>query len=406
MVSALFNWIDRRMPFLDFFDHHLKKYYAPANLNIWYYFGAFSLLMFINQFCTGLWLAMAYIPSAEQAFHSVEAIMRDIPYGWVLRYMHSTGASFFFIVVYLHMVRGVLYGSYKNPREFLWLVGCFLFVLLMMEAFMGYLLPWGQMSYWGAQVITSLFEAIPLIGPSLVIFIRGDYTISGVVLNRFFALHVIAIPLVFIGLIALHILALHAVGSNNPDGIEIRDNLDENGIPRDSVPFHPYYTIKDLFGCSVLLLLFFSVVFFVPEGGGFFLEAPNFQEANPMETPEHIAPVWYMTPYYAILRAVPNKLLGICAMVSSLAVWFFLPWLDRCPVRSIRYRHTIHKCNLILLGVSFVGLGILGIQPPSPWKTFFARICTTGYFAFFAFLPIYSRYEKTKPLPTRLTACH
>jgi len=398
------QWFDERLPIVAHTIHHLTSYSAPKNLNFWYYFGSFALLMFVNQFITGLWLAMFYKPMAEHAFHSVETIMRDVSYGWLIRYMHSTGASFFFIVVYMHMVRGLLYGSYKRPRELLWIVGCLLLVLLIMEAFMGYLLPWGQMSYWGAQVITSLFEAIPYIGPSVALFIRGDYTISDVVLNRFFALHVVAIPFAFAGLILLHIIALHSVGSNNPDGIEIKDNLDAKGVPLDSVPFHPYYTIKDLFGVSVLLTLFFAVVFYMPEGGGLFLEAPNFEEANPMATPEHISPVWYMTPYYAILRAVPDKLLGVIAMGASLLVWFLLPWLDRNPVKSIRYRGWPHKVALMCLGISFVGLGILGMQHPSPVKTMLARIFALVYFLFFITLPIYSRYEKTKPVPQRLTS--
>jgi len=398
------QWFHERLPFISDMIHHLTSYRAPKNLNFWYYFGSFALVMFVNQFCTGLWLAMFYKPMATEAFRSVEIIMRDIPYGWLLRYMHSTGASFLFIVVYLHMVRGVIYGSYKRPRELIWLVGCVLFVLMMMEAFMGYLLPWGQMSYWGAQVITSLFESVPYVGPSIALFIRGDYTISDVVLNRFFALHVIAIPFVFIALIGLHLIALHSVGSNNPDGIEIKDSLDPAGVPLDSVPFHPYYTVKDLFGVSVLLTVFFAFVFYQPEGWGMFLEAPNFEEANAMVTPEHIAPVWYMTPYYAILRAVPDKLLGVIAMGASLIVWFFLPWLDRSPVRSIRYRGWPHKVALTCLGVSFVGLGCLGMQPPSPEKTLLARIFASVYFLFFIMLPIYSRYEGTQRVPQRLSA--
>jgi ubiquinol-cytochrome c reductase cytochrome b subunit len=403
--KGFIQWFDERLPIVSYTIHHVKSYRVPKNLNFWYYFGSFALLMFFNQFITGLWLAMFYKPMAEHAFHSVESIMRDVPFGWLIRYMHSTGASFFFIVVYAHMIRSMLYGSYKRPRELLWLIGCVLLVLLIVEAFFGYLLPWGQQSYWGAQVITSLFDVIPYIGPSLVFFIRGDYTISDVVLNRFFALHVIAIPFTFAGLILLHLVALHSVGSNNPDGIEIRDRCDDQGIPMDSVPFHPYYTVKDLFGASVLLLIFFAVVFYAPEGGGLFLEPSNFEEANPMVTPEHIAPVWYMTPFYAILRAIPNKLAGIIAMGSSIVVWFFLPWLDRNPVRSIRYRGTIHKVALAGLFTAFIGLGVIGMQKPSPEKTLLARIFTGIYFLFFFILPFYSRYEKNKPLPERLT-CH
>ncbi len=401
--SSITQWFDDRLPIVSHMWHHVTSYRAPKNLNFWYYFGSFALLIFVNQFITGLWLAMFYKPMADHAFQSVESIMRDVPFGWLIRYMHSTGASFFFIVVYAHMARGMIYGSYKRPRELLWVIGCLLLVLMIVEAFFGYLLPWGQLSYWGAQVITSLFEAIPYIGSSLVLFIRGDYTISEVVLNRFFALHVIAIPFAFAGLILLHLVALHSVGSNNPDGIEITSNLDEKGVPRDSVPFHPFYTVKDLFGASVFLLVFFAVVFYAPEGGGLFLEAPNFEEANPMATPEHIAPVWYMTPFYAILRAIPNKLAGVGAMGSAIAVWFLVPWLDRNPVKSIRYRGRIHKIALAALLISFISLGILGMQKPTPEKTLLARLFTGTYFLFFLALPIYSRYETNKPLPARLT---
>ncbi len=389
-VSNVAGWIDERLPIIGHVAHHLREYRAPKNLNFWYYFGSFALVLFLNQYISGLWLTMFYKPMATEAFHSVESLMRDVSYGWLIRYLHSTGASFFFIVVYLHIFRGLLYGSYKKPRELLWLLGCFLFVLMIIEAFFGYLLPWGQMSYWGAQVITSLFEAVPYVGPQLALFIRGDYTISDVVLNRFFALHVVAIPVVFLCLIGLHLLALHSVGSNNPDGKEY-----ERTKPTSyTVSFHPYFTIKDLFGTSVLATIFLTVVFYFPEGAGLFLEAPNFIEANPMITPEHIAPVWYMTPFYAILRAVPNKLAGVLAMGSSLGVLFLVPWLDRSPIRSIRYRSWMHKMNLSIFVISFLSLGLLGIQQPTPWKTFLARVFSAGYFCFFLFLPMYSSFEK------------
>jgi ubiquinol-cytochrome c reductase cytochrome b subunit len=404
--SGLIAWIDQRLPFTPFLKKHILEYQAPKNFNFLYYFGSLSLVVLINQLMTGLWLTMFYKPMATEAFNSVEYIMRDVNYGWLLRYMHSTGASFFFIVIYLHMTRALLYGSYKKPRELLWLIGCFLFTLLMAEAFFGYLLPWGQMSFWGAKVITSLFEAIPFIGPSLTEFIRGDFTVSDAVLNRFFALHVVAIPMLFLGLVVIHLAALHHVGSNNPDGIEIKNIVDEHHKPLDGIPFHPYYTVKDLFGLSCFLLIFFGMIFFQPEGFGFFLEAPNFSQADPLVTPEHIAPVWYMTPFYAILRAVPNKLGGVVAMGSAIFVLFLMPWLDRCPVKSIRYRGLIHKIMLGIFFLSFLILGYLGTVPPSPQLTILARICAVCYFSFFLLLPVYSQFEKTKPVPTRLTRSH
>tara|TARA_R110002110_G_scaffold383245_4_gene594667 strand:+ start:28022 stop:29239 length:1218 start_codon:yes stop_codon:yes gene_type:complete len=401
--TGLLAWIDERFPLSKMWDEHLAGYYAPKNLNFWYFFGALSLLVLVNQLVTGIWLAMYYKPSATDAFASVEYIMRDVNYGWLLRYLHSTGASFFFIVVYLHMFRGMLYGSYRKPRELLWLIGMGIFLCLMIEAFMGYLLPWGQMSFWGAKVITSLFEAFPMVGPDLVEWIRGDYSISDVILNRFFALHVIAIPLVFLLLVWLHIIALHEVGSNNPDGIEIKKNKGSDGKPKDGIPFHPYYTVKDLFGTGVFLLIFFSVVFFWPDMGGYFLEAPNFEPANPMKTPEHIAPVWYMTPYYAILRAVPDKLLGVIAMFAAVLIFAFLPWLDRSPVKSIRYKGMLYKSMLSIFVISFVALGYLGLVPPTPVKTVLAQIFSFLYFAFFLTMPIYSKLDKTKPVPERVT---
>ncbi|MGE7990641.1 cytochrome b N-terminal domain-containing protein, partial [Pseudomonas sp. NPDC089554] len=357
----------------------------------------------VNQIVTGVWLTMSFTPSAEEAFASVEYIMRDVEYGWILRYLHSTGASAFFVVVYLHMFRGLLYGSYQKPRELVWLFGMLIYLALMAEAFMGYLLPWGQMSYWGAQVIISLFGAIPVIGDDLTQWIRGDYLISGITLNRFFALHVIALPIVILGLVVLHILALHEVGSNNPDGVDIKKKKDENGIPLDGIPFHPYYTVKDIVGVVVFLFVFCAVVFFFPEMGGYFLEKPNFEQANAFKTPEHIAPVWYFTPFYAILRAVPDKLLGVIAMGAAIAVLFVLPWLDRSPVRSMRYKGWLSKVWLLVFCVSFVILGVLGVLAPTPGRTLLSQVCTVLYFAYFLLMPFYTRMEKTKPVPERVT---
>ncbi len=396
------QWLDARFPFTQLWNEHLARYYAPKNFNFWYYFGSLSLLVLVNQLVTGVWLTMSYNPSAEGAFASVEYIMRDLSYGWLLRYLHSTGASFFFIVVYLHMFRGLLYGSFKKPRELVWLVGMMIFGCLMAEAFFGYLLPWGNMSFWGAQVITSLFSAIPYVGVELVEWIRGDFNISGVTLTRFFALHVIVMPLLLVGLVVFHILALHEVGSNNPDGIEIKKYKNEAGIPIDGIPFHPYYTVKDLFGVAVFLILFCAVVFFAPDMWGYFLEHPNFEPADPLKTPEHIAPVWYMTPYYAILRAIPNKLLGVIAMGAAIGVFFILPWLDRSPVKSIRYRGFLYKTALGLFVISFLVLGYLGSKPPSPILTLLAQIMSFIYFSFFLLMPIYTRLDKTKPVPQRL----
>lgn len=401
--SQLMNWIDERFPLTKLWREHLSEYYAPKNFNIWYFFGSLALVVLVNQLVTGLWLTMHYKPSAADAFASVEYIMRDVPMGWILRYMHSTGASAFFIVIYLHMFRAMLYGSYKKPRELLWLVGMLLYLCLMAEAFFGYLLPWGQMSFWGAKVITSLFEAIPFVGGGLVEWLRGDFTVSDATLNRFFALHVIGVPLVFVGLVAIHILALHEVGSNNPDGIEIKDNKDETGKPRDGIPFHPYYTVKDTFGVAVFLLVFCGVIFFWPDGGGYFLEAPNFQPADPLVTPEHIAPVWYFTPFYAILRAIPDKLFGVMAMGGAIAFLFVLPWLDRNPVKSIRYRGWQYKVALTLFAISFLVLGYLGANVPTPARTLAAQFFSMIYFAFFILMPFYTKWEKTKAVPQRVT---
>ncbi len=402
-MNKLIEWIDARIPMTATYNKHVGEYPAPKNFNFWYFFGSLAMLVLVNQLLTGIWLTMNYVPTAEGAFASIEYIMRDVEYGWLLRYMHSTGASAFFVVVYLHMFRGLMYGSYQKPRELLWLFGMLIFLVLMAEAFMGYLLPWGQMSYWGAQVIISLFGAIPVIGDDLTLWIRGDYVVSGATLNRFFALHVIALPLVLVVLVFLHIVALHEVGSNNPDGIDIKKNKDENGWPKDAIPFHPYYTVKDILGVAGFLILFCYVIFFMPEGGGYFLEKPNFEAANPMKTPEHIAPVWYFTSYYAILRAVPDKLLGVIAMGAAIVVLFLLPWIDRCKVRSIRYRSTLHKLNLAQFTICFIILGVLGALPSTPALTVLAQVTSIGYFGFFVALWFYSKNEKTKPLPERVT---
>ena len=404
---GLMGWIDDRFPATAMWEDHLSKYYAPKNFNFWYFFGSLALLVLVNQILTGIWLTMNYNPSAEGAFASVEFIMRDVEYGWLLRYMHSTGASAFFVVVYLHMFRGMLYGSYRKPRELVWIFGMTIYLALMAEAFMGYLLPWGQMSYWGAQVIVSLFAAVPVIGPELAEWIRGDYLISGATLTRFFALHVIALPIVLLALVVLHIIALHEVGSNNPDGIEIKENKDENGVPLDGIPFHPYYSVKDIVGVGVFLFVFCFVIFFFPEGGGYLIEAPNFEPANPLKTPEHIAPVWYFTPFYAMLRAVPpiagSQFPGVVVMGAAIAILFVLPWLDRSPVKSMRYKGMMSKIWLAIFAVSFVILGYLGVVSSTPMRTLVAQICTTLYFAYFLLMPIYTKMESTKPVPERVT---
>ena len=403
MFAKLMGWIDYRFPLTAMYNDHMAKYPAPKNLNFWYFFGSLALLVLVNQILTGIWLTMSFTPSAEEAFASVEYIMRDVDYGWIIRYMHSTGASAFFIVVYLHMFRGLLYGSYQKPRELVWIFGMLIYLALMAEAFMGYLLPWGQMSYWGAQVIISLFGAIPVVGEDLAQWIRGDFLISGITLNRFFALHVIALPIVLLGLVVLHILALHEVGSNNPDGVDIKKKKDENGWPLDAVAFHPYFTVKDMIGVAGFLFLFCAIIFFKPDMWGYFLEKPNFEVANGLKTPAHIAPVWYFTPFYAILRAVPDKLLGVIMMGLSIVVLFLLPWLDRCKVRSVRYRSTLHKLNIAQFVVCFIILGVLGVLPSTPTLTLIAQICTLGYFGFFVLLFFYSKNESTKPLPERVT---
>lgn len=436
IANKFMGWVDARLPVTDAWKKHLSEYYAPKNFNFWYFFGSLALLVLVIQLVSGIFLTMSYNPTAgDGAFKSVElTIMRDVDFGWLIRNIHVTGASAFFIVVYLHMFRGLLYGSYRNPRELVWIFGMFIFLCLMAEAFFGYLLPWGQMSYWGAQVIVNLFATIPYVGEDLAQLIRGDYVISEITLNRFFALHVIVLPLLIVGLVVMHILALHEVGSNNPDGVEIKKNKNNKGIPLDGIPFHPYYTVKDIVGVVVFLFLFCAVVFFNPEMGGYFLETPNFEPNNPFKTPEHIAPVWYFTPFYAMLRAVTFTLFGIEAnfwgfmvMIAAIFMLLLLPWLDRSPVKSIRYKGALSKFFLGLFVVSFIILGILGTEDPNDSSTIIAKLFhytlgflpfvestadekqlgaqlfTIAYFLFFLLMPFYTRAEKTKPVPDRVT---
>jgi len=402
-LAALTAWIDERFPMTKLWKEQVSEYYAPKNMNFWYFFGSLAMLVLVIQILTGIFLTMNYKPSAADAFGSVEYIMRDVEWGWLIRYMHSTGASAFFVVVYLHMFRALLYGSYQKPRELLWIFGMLIYFVLMGLAFFGYLLPWGNMSYWGAQVIVSLFGAVPVVGDSLMEWIRGDYYISDITLNRFFALHVIALPLVLVFLVIAHLIALHEVGSNNPDGVEIKKVKGPDGIPLDGIPFHPYYTVKDIVGVGVFLIIFSLVIFYAPTMGGLFLEAPNFDPANPLQTPAHIAPVWYFTPFYAILRAVPSKSMGALLMGAAVVLFVFLPWLDRGKVKSIRYRGPLFKFFLFSFAISFVVLGWLGLQPATPLFTNMARFFSVVYFAFFLLMPWYSSIDKTKPVPTRVT---
>ncbi|MBL6687130.1 MAG: cytochrome bc complex cytochrome b subunit [Pseudomonadales bacterium] len=403
-------WIDDRLPVTEAYEKHLSKYYAPKNLNIWYYFGIFSFLVLANQLLTGIWLTMSYVPTGEEAFASVEYIMRDVEYGWMLRYMHSTGASAFFVVVYLHMFRGLLYGSYQKPRELIWILGMLIYIALMAEGFFGYLLPWGNMSFWGAQVIVSLASAIPLVGEDLAIWVRGDFNMSGVTLNRFFALHVVLVPLFLLVLVVLHVLALHEVGSNNPDGVDIKKTTDDTGKPLDGMPFHPYFTIGKLPGIIIFLFLFCAVMFFYPDGGGYLIEHPNYEPADPLKTPELIAPVWYYTPFYSMLRAATFPLFGLDAkfwglvvMAGAIILPIVLPWLDKSPVKSIRYKGMGSKVMLGLFVIAFFILGYLGTVHPTPLRTLMAQICTGIYFAYFLLMPWYTAVEKTKPVPDRVT---
>lgn len=401
--DRLLSWVNKRYPLKAFWTQHLTEYYAPKNFNFWYYFGSFSLLVFVSQIISGIWLVMEYTPTADGSFQSVQHIMREVPYGWLLRFMHTTGASAFFVVIYLHMYRGLIYGSYQKPRELLWLIGMIIYMMLLLEAFTGYVLPWGQMSYWGAAVITSFASAIPYFGDLILVWLRGDFNVSGVTLHRFFSLHVIAIPLLLAAFIFVHLVALHHVGSNNPDGIDIKAKKDKNGVPLDGIPFHPYYTVKDLVGVMVFLLVFCYILFFTPMMGGIFIEPDNSIPANPLQTPLEISPVWYMTPFYAMLRAVPNKLLGLCTMAAAIAIMFVLPWLDRSPVRSIRYKGIWSKIAITLFVISFIGLGYLGHEGVSTLRTLTARILTIIYFGFFLLMPFYTSKEKNKPLPERVT---
>jgi ubiquinol-cytochrome c reductase cytochrome b subunit len=409
-TTGFMGWIDKRFPATKVWNEHLAQYYAPKNFNFWYFFGSLGMLVLVLQIVTGVWLAMSYKPSATDAFASVEYIMRDVNWGWLIRYLHSTGASAFFIVIYLHMFRGLLYGSYRKPRELLWIIGVVIYIAMMATAFFGYLLPWGQMSYWGAQVIVNLFSAVPGIGPDLGVWVRGDYVVSDATLNRFYALHYL-VPFLLAALVFVHVVALHKVGSNNPDGIEIKDGPKGNRwdpeAPSDSVPFHPYYTVKDILGVAGFLIIFSAVLFFAPTFGGLFLEAPNFQPANPLQTPVHIAPVWYFTPYYAMLRAIPpmfnSQFPGVLVMFAAILIFFFLPWLDRSKVKSVRYKGPIFKTAIGIFAVSFIVLAYLGMMPASPLATLMSQIFTALYFAFFLLMPIYSKLEKTKPVPERVS---
>ena len=416
MIAKILNWFDDRYPVTKFWEEHLSKYYAPKNFNFWYFFGSLAMLVLVIQVVTGIFLTMHYKPDTELAFESVEHIMRDVSWGWLMRYLHSTGASMFFVVIYLHMFRGLLYGSYRKPRELLWIIGMIIYLALMAESFFGYLLPWGNMSFWGAQVIISLFGAIPFIGEGLAEWIRGDFVVSDATLTRFYAFHVILVPLLIIGLVFVHMVALHKTGSNNPDGIEIKKNKDENGIPKDGIPFHPYYTVKDIFGCGVFLFILFGITFLAPELSGWFLERANFEPANALQTPPDIIPLWYLTPYYSILRAVTYplfgidaKLWGVFSMGFAIFLLFLLPWLDRSPVKSIRYRGWMFKSALTVFTVSFVLLGYLGTKNPQAVDLVlfsnlqWAQICYFLYFAFFLLMPIYTKLDPVKPVPDRVT---
>ncbi|HWG30633.1 MAG TPA: cytochrome bc complex cytochrome b subunit [Steroidobacteraceae bacterium] len=400
--KGFYAWLDKRLPVSEFIESQLTGYFAPKNFNFWYFFGFIALVVLVLQLVTGIFLTMFYKPGEATSFDSVQFIMREIDFGWLIRYMHSTGASAFFVVVYLHMFRAFLYGSYKAPRELLWLVGMLVYLALMAEAFMGYVLPWGNMSFWGAQVIVNIFGTIPVIGPGLVEWIRGDYAIADATVNRFFALHVVAIPLILLALVGLHLIALRRTGSNNPDGIEIKAKVGPNGHPLDGIPFHPYYTVKDTVGICAFLVIFAIIVFYAPTFGGLFLESANFEPANPVSTPPDITPVWYFTPFYAILRAMPDQRLGTLAMLLAIVAFFFLPWLDRSPVRSIRYKGWISKVALAVFVVSFVGLGFMGMRPPEGLYVVIGRIFTGLYFLFWILMPFYSRWDSVKPVPERV----
>ena len=402
MVTKVLNWINYRLPIINTFERHLSKHPVPKKVNFWYLFGALASIVLILQIVTGIWLMMPYSNTEEGAFASIEYIMRDVDYGWIIRYMHTTGASMFFAIVYLHMFRGLLYGSYKKPKELVWIFGCTIYLVMMAEGFLGYVLPYGQMSYWGAQVIISLFGAIPYIGESLEIWVRGDYYISGITISRFFALHVVALPLILIALVFLHLVALHEVGAGNPEGVDIEEYIDDDGVPLDSVPFFPYKVLSAMPAIGVFGLVFCVIMFFFPEGGGYFLELANFEEANPLVTPEHIAPVWYYSPFYTMLRAVPDPLGGLIVMAAAVAILFVVPWLDRSNVASIRYKGILSKIAIVLFTVSFVTLGYLGTVTVTETGKIMSVICTLMYFAFFLLMPVYTSIEKTYEVPERL----
>ena len=402
MVTKVIDWINYRLPIINTFERHLSKHPVPKKVNFWYLFGALASIVLILQIVTGIWLMMPYSNTEEGAFASIEYIMRDVDYGWIIRYMHTTGASMFFAIVYLHMFRGLLYGSYKKPKELVWIFGCTIYLVMMAEGFLGYVLPYGQMSYWGAQVIISLFGAIPYIGESLEVWVRGDYYISGITISRFFALHVVALPLILIALVFLHLVALHEVGAGNPEGVDIEEYIDDDGVPLDSVPFFPYKVLSAMPAIGVFGLVFCVIMFFFPEGGGYFLELANFEEANPLVTPEHIAPVWYYSPYYTMLRAVPDPLGGLIVMAAAVAILFVVPWLDRSNVASIRYKGILSKMAIVLFVVSFITLGYLGTVTVTETGKIMSVICTLMYFAFFLLMPIYTSIEKTYEVPERL----
>ena len=402
MVTKVLNWINYRLPIINTFERHLSKHPVPKKVNFWYLFGALASIVLILQIVTGIWLMMPYSNTEEGAFASIEYIMRDVDYGWIIRYMHTTGASMFFAIVYLHMFRGLLYGSYKKPKELVWIFGMTIYLVMMAEGFLGYVLPYGQMSYWGAQVIISLFGAIPYIGESLEVWVRGDYYISGITISRFFALHVVALPLILIALVFLHLVALHEVGAGNPEGVDIEEYIDDDGVPLDSVPFFPYKVLSAMPAIGVFGLVFCIIMFFFPEGGGYFLELANFEEANPLVTPEHIAPVWYYAPYYTMLRAIPDPLGGLIVMAAAVAILFVVPWLDRSNVASIRYKGILSKIAIVLFVVSFITLGYLGTVTVTETGKIMSVICTVMYFAFFLLMPIYTSIEKTYEVPDRL----
>ena len=402
MVTKVLNWINYRLPIVNTFERHLSKHPVPKKVNFWYLFGALASIVLILQIVTGIWLMMPYSNTEEGAFASIEYIMRDVDYGWIIRYMHTTGASMFFAIVYLHMFRGLLYGSYKKPKELVWIFGATIYLVMMAEGFLGYVLPYGQMSYWGAQVIISLFGAIPYIGESLEVWVRGDYYISGITISRFFALHVVALPLILIALVFLHLVALHEVGAGNPEGVDIEELVDEDGVPLDSVPFFPYKVLSAMPAIGVFGLVFCIIMFFFPEGGGYFLELANFEEANPLVTPEHIAPVWYYAPYYTMLRAIPDPFGGLIVMAAAVAIIFIVPWLDRSNVASIRYKGILSKIAIVMFVVSFITLGYLGTVTVTEIGKIMSIICTVMYFAFFLLMPIYTSIEKTYEVPERL----